>query len=287
MQFRDITIVNVDGRRGDLLHTQYALAHSARELPGARALLLSPERPTQLLDGITHVEIQPLGYLEYNLFVVYALHRFISTEFALIVQDDGWVLAGSAWQDSYTNYDYIGAPAHFARVTDHSGARYTQRFDWVDCLQQSSTRVEIVMNGGFSLRSRKLLQTPTQLGLPYILPPSSGLSGPPYQMAWELGSHLEDSQLCIAMRSSLESAGVRFAPLEVARQFAFEHLHPKLHAGLNLMQVFGHHSRLRKLTSLSPPTLSYQATIEELCAILGENHIGEVFRERGYRIQVR
>jgi hypothetical protein len=32
--------------------------------------------------------------------------------------------------------------------------------------------------------------------------------------------HLEDVQLCIDMRSTLEQAGVKFAPLEMAKNFA-------------------------------------------------------------------
>jgi hypothetical protein len=56
-----ITVVNIDGRHGELTAAQLSLAHSARQLPGAQALLLSPQRPKNLLEGIQHVPIQPLG----------------------------------------------------------------------------------------------------------------------------------------------------------------------------------------------------------------------------------
>jgi hypothetical protein len=121
MSFRDLTIVNIDGRRGNLLGAQFASAHSAAQLPGARAVLFSPERPAQLLAGIAHIPIQSMGYLEYGLFVIYALHRLVSTEFVLIVQDDGWVLDGRQWRDCYRDYDYIGGTCVFREGDRRAG----------------------------------------------------------------------------------------------------------------------------------------------------------------------
>jgi hypothetical protein len=284
MPFRHITVVSIDGRPGDLPGAQNAILKSARELPGARALLLSPGRPRTLLDGIDHVPIQPLGYFEYGLFVIYALHRFISTDFALIVQDDGWVVSGQQWRDEFCRYDFIGAPIHFAKVTSPGGSVSLRGFGWVDHLRDPACRVDVVMNGGFSLRSRKLLQAPTALGLPYVVPPVTDLQGPPYRMVWESDSHQEDVHLCIDMRPELERSGLRFAPLEVARWFAVEHLHPTLHDGLDLMGVLGHHSKLRKLASLEPPTVEYQLARSQLSGIFGENLIVEWLRRRGCRV---
>lgn len=55
----------------------------------------------------------------------------IQTSHILIIQHDGYVLDGSAWDDAYLNWDYIGAP-------------------WLE------TDGMNVGNGGFSLRSMKL-----------------------------------------------------------------------------------------------------------------------------------
>src|ERR1700682_4218636 len=63
--FSHITIVNIDGRHGELTAAQLSLAHSARELPGAQALLLSPQRPKNLLQGIQHIPIQSLACRSY------------------------------------------------------------------------------------------------------------------------------------------------------------------------------------------------------------------------------
>jgi hypothetical protein len=286
LPFRDVTIVNIDGRAGESSGAQLALTHSARELPGAAVLLLSPDRPAGLRDGIRHVPIQRLGYFDYSLFVIYALHRFVSTDFALIVQDDGWVLDGRQWRDEYRNYDYIGAPTNFARITDSAGARHIRGYDWMQLLNDPRHKIDFVMNGGFSLRSRRLLSAPTRLGLDFVLPPVAGLQGPPYEMQWSGESQLEDVHLCLDMRAALESAGIRFAPFRVARQFAFEHLHPGMHGDLNLMEVFGHHSKLRKLKSLEPLTVFYQERRQFLSRVYGEHLIAEVYSKRGYRIEL-
>jgi hypothetical protein len=286
MDFSHVTIVNVDGRHGECSGAQLSLAHSARELPGAQAILFSPRRPAKLLEGIQHVAIQPLSYFEYGLFIIYALHKLIRTEFVLIVQEDGWVLDGRNWRDDFFNYDYIGAPIHFARVCTGGAVEYLKHFAWVPLHHGSGVRIEFVMNGGFSLRSKKLLAAPSALSLPYLLPAVTEVRGPPYAMHWASHSNLEDVQLCIDMRSSLEQSGLIFAPLSIAKTFAFEHLHPELHAGLDLTQVLGHHCTIRKLSSTEPLSVDYQVNRREFSTIFGESAVAELFRKRGYKVRL-
>ena len=61
------------------------------------------------------------------------LGAHIQTDYALVVQWDGFVIDGNAWADEFWNYDYIGAR------WPHVAGPYR------------------VGNGGFSLRSKKLL----------------------------------------------------------------------------------------------------------------------------------
>lgn len=285
MPFHNITLVSIDGRGGELFEAQCALRVSQRELPGANTLLLSPGRPKKLLDGIVHVEIQPLGYLDYGLFLIYALHRFIKTDFALIVQSDGWVLNGRQWKDEYFNYDYIGAPTHFARVTTGKEVKYQCNFEWIGQLGNPACQVDYVLNGGFSLRSKRFLEAPTTLNIPFQLTPPSHLPGPPYRMYWDNALHCEDVQLCFNMRSELERAGLKFAPLNTARNFAFENIYLSFHDGLDLSQCLGHHSQMRKLKSYDPRVVEYQLTKEELTSILGENLMGQYFQMLGYTLE--
>lgn len=286
MSFHDITIVNIDGRLGDATGGQLAICASQRQLPGARGLLLTPERPARLLDGIEHQAIQRLGYMEYGLFVIYALHALIKTEFALIVQDDGWVINGDQWRPDFFNHDLIGAPIHLARVVMNSGqVSYCRHFEWLAHMGLPDRRVDLVMNGGFTLRSKRLLQAPSRYRLPFVLPPVTGLQGPKWTMAWESDSHLEDVHLCLDMRQALLDAGIRYAPLELARLFAFEHLCPSLHDGLDLTQVLGHHSALRKLVSFDPPTVRYAQALPDLQGSYHHEHrIVDLLRARGFQV---
>jgi hypothetical protein len=59
-----------------------------------------------------------------------------------------------------------------------------------------------------------------------------------------------------------------------------------MHGDLNLMEVFGHHSKLRKLKSLEPLTVFYQERRQFLSRVYGEHLIAEVYSKRGYRIEL-
>lgn len=286
MRFQNITVVNIDGRPAVPTGGLRAVVKSCSELPGALGLLLSPQCPNELPDGITHVPIQPLGYFEYGLFVLYALHALVSTEYALIVQEDGWVLSGDQWSDTFFDFDIVGAPVHLARVKQGGRSEYLRHFHWTDFLGQPDTRIDIVLNGGFSLRSKRMLEAPQRLGLAFVLPPPTGLYGPPLSMVWQGDPHLEDAHLCLQMRETLEAAGLRFAPLEQACRFAFEHLCPALHDGADLSLVFGHHSKLRRLSSLWPAVVEYTQDRSAMAlSYHDEDRIAEVFRRRGYSVR--
>ena len=282
--FERITIVCIDGRAGELLGAQFALTKSMSELPGSKAMLLSPQRPASLSVQIAHKSIMPLGYFEYGLFVLYALHNFIDTEFALIVQEDGWVLSGSAWRDEFFKYDYIGAPIHLARVRASGKARYVRGFQWTEYAGQRGVRIDNVLNGGFSLRSARLLRAPMKNKIPYALPAPDRVAGPPYELQWESDAQYEDVFLCLNMRHTLEEKDLKFAPLEIAKVFSIEHLSPRLHAGLDLTKVLGHHSRIRKLSSLDPLQVSYQVGAGEISRIIGEDAVAKLLRQRGYSL---
>jgi len=255
------------------------------QLPGSRGLLLSPQLPKKLLPGIDHQTIAPLGYFDYSLFIVYLLHHYIHTDFALIVQEDGWVLNGSNWNDAYLDFDYIGAPTHFARIVSPAGEQYFRNFRWAQFYRQHSETValNVAMNGGFSLRSQKMLKAPQALGLEYTLPPPS-LAQPSNAMRWESDAHVEDVQLSIHMREHLCQAGIRFANLELAKQFSIEHLDPVFHADTDMLGIFGHHSKIRKLVSLEPLTIQYLVNENQINALPLESYFVNIFKKLGYQI---
>lgn len=141
-------------------------------------------------EGIDVVKINKLDYEGYNRFVAMDLWQHTSSEYVLLVQNDGYITDGSLWTEEFLKYDYIGAP-------------------WPPATQYTKDGVEVrVGNGGFSLRSRKLLRAPINLGIEFT----------------DMGTGFwhEDGFLCVHYRKELENFGIKFAPVELAAQFSTE-----------------------------------------------------------------
>ena len=174
-----VTLIAVD-TRAPLLATQ-ALLRSMAGIDFARALLFThswtPKRP---LPGIEIVDIDPItSSAEYSHFILRLMPGWVRTSHVLVTQWDGFVVEPWAWTNSFLAYDYVGAP-------------------WPD---QPESRA--VGNGGFSLRSRRLLAAGMDLRID--------------------DEHPEDIALCRTYRNLLEREhGVNFAPLALARRFAYE-----------------------------------------------------------------
>lgn len=161
-------------------------------------------------DFFETVQIQKLDYEQYNRFIVFDLHNHIETEFALIVQDDGFVTGSHQWREQFLDYDYIGAPWPLP----------TDDFSYRD----SFGNLIRVGNGGFSLRSKKLLSLPTKLDL-----------------EWRsyFGYFNEDGFFTCHNRHLFEREGCVFAPLEVAKYFSHERQIPETKG----IVPFGFHSK--------------------------------------------
>lgn len=85
------------------------------------------------------VPIKPILSKEaYNEFVVKELAKYVDTKYCLIIQADGYLLNWMAWEDSWRNYDYIGAVWNWYNDQDRVG------------------------NGGFCWRSKKMLDILSQ-----------------------------------------------------------------------------------------------------------------------------
>lgn len=224
----NLTVVSVYGH-GDGAATLPSISKSLAELPGARGLLLSAHAPRLMPPNIEWRKIYPLDYRSYSTFIMHCLYAFIETDFCLVVQDDGWVLNGNNWKDDYYNYDYIGGITHAGMV----GNQIHLHFTWVD--KQNPI---LVLNGGFSLRSRRFLEAPNKHGIAQIFSP-------------EIHVWNEDIQLSCIRRELFESLGYRIAPDHVAKEFSLEHIAPVFHDDLDFSKLLGHHSTTRKLISPS------------------------------------
>jgi hypothetical protein len=177
----DITICCIDTRYPHL--GLNALENSMRHIKFGDSLFITTgNNPVSLgeLSSIRMVTIEPITSVEeYSSYVLTSLLSQIRTPYVLLIQWDGYVIHPQAWSDEFLSYDYIGAT-------------------W---LQKDGSK--IVGNGGFSLRSRKLLEA---------------LSAQEIQL-----HHPEDDCISKTNRALLEGRyNIRFADPDTADRFAFE-----------------------------------------------------------------
>jgi hypothetical protein len=201
-----ITLCAVSSVRID--ETLHALEKSMRGITFAKVLFLTDKEVSNPHQGITIIPIETLDYNQYSHFIIYKLKDYIDTDFVLIVQHDGYVLHPTKWSDEFLQYDYIGAPWPRDRFSDTDG-----------------TNVR-VGNGGFSLRSKKLLELPSTLVLPFT---DNGT-----------GYFHEDGFVCLYHRKELIENGVKFAPVSVASRFSRERW-----CSDSVMRPFGFHNNRR------------------------------------------
>jgi hypothetical protein len=155
-----------------------ALQLSRAQCDFAASILLTHSAEAE--DGIEiHRVPRITDLVSYSHFVLKRLSAHIATQFVLLIQWDGYVLDGVRWEDGFRQFDYIGAPWHWHRPGERVG------------------------NGGFSLRSRRLLDALEDVTFP--------------------PGHPEDDLIGRAWRPALERRGVRFADVGTARRFSVEH----------------------------------------------------------------
>lgn len=207
----DVSLICVDTRHPD--QAWWAIQRCRTSLGFAAADFFCPGdwRPSSSeADADADVVLHPIAPIrnieDYNRFMMTGLADHVNTSHALVMQWDGFVSEPARWSPEFLQWDYIGAPWY------HRGSSGS------------------VGNGGFSLRSRKLLHALREIDHPDTREP-------------------EDRTICVTLRPQLESMhGIRFAPLEVAQRFACEYGPFRPAFGFHGMHNFAH--------VLSPATLN-------------------------------
>ncbi|MFG6449281.1 DUF5672 family protein [Roseateles sp. BYS180W] len=134
----------------------------------------------EAFEGLPVIPTPKIRSIEaYNDIAVRGLAQHLRTDFVLTVQYDGFILDSKEFSPHFYHYDYIGAP--WPGQDEHND----------------------VGNGGFSWRSRRLVQAAAALTPP----------GP---------IDVEDLLICQRLRPELEAQGMRFAPRAVASHFSVE-----------------------------------------------------------------
>lgn len=176
---KDVTLVIVDTKNHDL--AKFSIEKTLSVIDCREVLTFSNR---EIIQGARFAPVTNVNNLyDYSEIVLKQLWPFINTTHALVIQWDGMAVNADQWTDEFLKYDYIGAV-----------------WPW-------PIRGQAMGNGGFSLRSRKLIDAcrDTQITL-------GGTSGQD-----------EDIAICVDNRKLLqEKYNIQYAPLELARQFSTE-----------------------------------------------------------------
>lgn len=129
----------------------------------------------------------------WNKKVIYELHNYVQTDYAMLIHADGYVINPSSWREEFLDYDYIGAPWPLPKD------EYSYKTPAGDLVR---------VGNSVSIRSKRIMELPSRLGL-----------------EWKsyYGNTNEDGFLCVHNRERLQEHGIKFAPLDVAKYFSKEH----------------------------------------------------------------
>lgn len=177
---KNITIVAIDFQTHDL--TRYGIEQTVERVDAKEVLIISDR---EILPGAQHIIREPVANMvEYNQVMLKGVAEHINDGHTLFVQWDGMAHDGSQWTDEFLNYDYIGAP-----------------WPW----EQEGKNVG---NGGFSLRSKRLLDACLDNHV---------------QIPAHRNFIAEDAAIGVDHREFLEKTyGIKYAPTELAQRFSFE-----------------------------------------------------------------
>ena len=189
ISLEDITLVCIDTR--NINAALDSMSCSLSQVKFAKSILFTSEslcsKEVVNKAKIHNINIEFITELnsitDYSFFILSELDKYITSKFCLITQWDSWVIESQYWNSNFFQYDYIGAIwPHYSKDT--------------------------VGNGGFSLRSKKLLESSRAFikSNPNITTPL-----------------IEDDYICRENRKKFEDLyDIKFPPIEIANEFSME-----------------------------------------------------------------
>ena len=164
-----------------------------------------------IIQGEKFYHIRPINSLrEYSDIIINLLPYIVEEDHFFVVQWDGFVTRPELWANEFFDYDYIGAP-----------------WGGIHIPEGGDPGIDDGGNGGFSFRSRKLLNAAKQI--PVLLSAHT----------WQ--AHAEDVVLCRHYRAELRALGINFAPRDVGERFSSEGATAGDHLGFHGVPNLGLH----------------------------------------------
>jgi len=176
-----------------------ALRHSIQGIHFGKVSILAPYKPTNLVEGVEYVQIEPLTPNIMNSFALKELPKYYTHDYVLSIHDDGFVINPHNWRDEFFEYDFIGAP-------------------WPTLYWNTKNRVG---NMGFFLKSRKFAQLELQIN--YICGPNDWLVTNYYYDDF-LAKGCKYASIEVAAKFSLELP-IPEVPHDLSKTFGFHGKH--------------------------------------------------------------
>jgi hypothetical protein len=173
ISLKNVTLFGVDCVNLDRLIAAAEVSQKYIEFGDVKLLshLPSSDVPITIIDPITSID-------QYSRFIMKEAYKYVDTEYMLVIQADGFVINPFNWTNEFLQYDYLGATWP-----------YNDDYN--------------VGNGGFSLRSKKLMAA---------VAADSAINK----------YHPEDFHICRTFGNYLKKRGFTFAPDTIANQFSVE-----------------------------------------------------------------
>tara|TARA_Y100000590_G_scaffold198405_1_gene225318 strand:+ start:907 stop:1608 length:702 start_codon:yes stop_codon:yes gene_type:complete len=206
----DVTLLSATSNEVDA--AQLSMRISLHNINFGAAKLLCSSNPKKKYPDIEYISIPPLNNVDsYNQMIFQDLHKYFQTSHCLIVQADSFVVNSDFWDDEFLKFDYIGGP-------------------WPDKIEINQNLIldlkkNPVGNGGFSLRSRKLVEATAKIDFSSLKFPMKA----------------EDVVICYYLYDKMINNGIRFAPPQLAAKFSMENIDHLY--GQNVNSVFGFHGK--------------------------------------------
>jgi hypothetical protein len=196
LNLSNVTLVGIDGV-GDDTRLIKALKYSSKDITFGDIKVFSCSNH-DITIGKT-IKIDKMSWDECQYFTLNNIVDYIDTEYIIIVQNDGFIVNKNHWSFKFFNYDYIGAPWSSNMLYIN-----TQRWSLAHQRLKESMCKYTVGNGGFSMRSKKLLNVVKNM----------------YNKEYE--NIPEDVVISICMRKQLETFGCKFPDTITAANFSCE-----------------------------------------------------------------
>jgi len=182
LDLKDTTLICVDCR--DISRTVKVMERCEELVDfGAVKLLTTLETDYHGKVDCPHIA----SHVMYSIFMLKELYKYVDTKYMLVVQSDGFILNPQSWDNAWKQYDYIGPLFN----------------QW-----------DIVGNGGFSFRSKALMQFMATL-VPNWDITKEGADDLQSKM-----SCYEDGAISLNYKELVEMNGFKIAPCEVGARFA-------------------------------------------------------------------